>query len=173
MSETALLAAALGVSAVGTISSGIAAKRAADFNTAIALQQAQRERDIANRNADIFRRQQNALSAAERVRRAGAGVLPGTGTPLLVADAFLDETLIGEAMIRAGGAIRATRLEEEAALARFRGRAARTASLFSAGSTLLTAGSGFFKLGTPASTAPAWASGTGLVGRAPLNFGDL
>ncbi len=149
MSATALAAASLGVSAVGTIAQGIAAKRAADFQAAVALQQAARAREVANRNADIFRRQQNALSAAERARRAGAGVLPGTGTPLLVADAFLDEILIGEATIRAGGAIRATRLEEEAALARFRGRAARTASLFRAGSTLLTAGSGFFSPGTP------------------------
>lgn len=173
MSEAALLAAAIGVSAVGTISSGIAAKRAADFNAAIALQRAQRERDIANRNAAIFRRRQNALSANERARRAGAGVLPGTGTPLLVADAFLDEVLIGEATIRAGGETRATRLEAEASLARFRGRNARTAGFIRAGTTLLTAGSGFFTPGTPASTAPAWASGTGLVGRAPLNFGDL
>ena len=149
MSTPVLLAASLALSAVGAVSSGIAAKRAADFEAAMALQRAQRERDIANRNADIFRRRQNALSAAERVRRAGAGVLPGTGTPLLVSDAFIDEILIGEATIRAGGAIRATRLEEEAALARFRGRAARTASLFKAGSTLLTAGSGFFTPGTP------------------------
>ena len=149
MSATALLAASLGLSAVGMIAQGQAAKRAADFQAAVALQQAARAREVANRNADIFRRQQNALSAAERARRAGAGVLPGTGTPLLVADAFLDETLIGEATIRAGGAIRATRLQEEAALARFRGRAARTASLFRAGSTLLTAGSGFFTPGTP------------------------
>ncbi len=147
MSGVELAAAALVVSGVGAISSGIASKRAADFEAAVALQRAQRERDIANRNADIFRRQQNALSAAERVRRAGAGVLPGTGTPLLVADAFLDETLIGEAMIRAGGAIRATRLEEEAALARFRGRNARTAGLFRAGSTLLTAGAFASKAG--------------------------
>ncbi len=149
MSEAALLAAALGVSVVGTIAQGQAAKRAADFQAAVALQQAARAREVANRNADIFRRQQNALSAAERVRRAGAGVLPGVGTPLLVSDAFLDEILIGEATIRAGGAIRATRLQEEAALARFRGRAARTASLFRAGSTLLTAGSGFFTPSPP------------------------
>jgi hypothetical protein len=140
MSTPALLAASLALSAVGAVSSGIAAKRAADFNAAIALQQAQRERDIANRNADIFRRQQNALSASERARRAGAGVLQSTGTPLLVADAFLDETLIGEATIRAGGETRATRLEAEAALARFRGSNARTAGFISAGSTLLTAG---------------------------------
>ncbi|MCZ6608035.1 MAG: hypothetical protein O7A64_10260, partial [Alphaproteobacteria bacterium] len=84
------------------------------------------------------------------------------GTPLLVAEAFFDEILIGEATIRAGGETRATRLQAEADLARFRGRAARTASLFSAGSTLLTAGSGFFTPG-----------GGGLVGRAPLNEFDL
>ena len=149
MSTPVLLAASLALSAVGAVSSGIAAKRAADFNAAVALQRAAREREVANRNADNFRRQQNALSAAERVRRAGAGVLPGEGTPLLVSDAFIDEILIGEATIRAGGEFRATRLAEEAALARFRGRAARTASLFRAGSTLLTAGSGFFTPGTP------------------------
>lgn len=157
MGTAALLAASLAVSAVGAIGQGIAAKKAADFNAAIALQRAQRERDIANRNADIFRRRQNALSANERARRAGAGVLPGTGTPLLVSDAFIDEALIGEATIRAGGETRATRLEAEAALARFRGRNARTAGFFRAGSTILSGASsgfheGIFKL--PTTTAP-------------------
>ncbi len=164
MGTAALLAASLAVSAVGAIGQGIAAKKAADFNAAIALQRAQRERDIANRNADIFRRRQNALSANERARRAGAGVLPGTGTPLLVADAFLDEVLIGEATIRAGGETRATRLEAEASLARFRGRNARTAGFIRAGTTLLSGASfgfkeGIFKL--PTTTVPAGAGNTG------------
>lgn len=164
MSTPVLLAASLALSAVGAVSSGMAAKKAADFNAAIALQRAQRERDIANRNADIFRRRQNALSANERARRAGAGVLPGTGTPLLVADAFLDEVLIGEATIRAGGETRATRLEAEASLARFRGRNARTAGFIRAGTTLLSGASfgfkeGIFKL--PTTTVPAGAGNTG------------
>ncbi len=147
MSTTALLVASAAVSAVGSISQGMAANRAANFQAAVALQRAQRERDIANRNAEIFRRQQNALSGAERARRAASGVLPSEGTPLLVADAFLDEVLIGEATIRAGGETRATRLTQEATLARFRGRNARTAGLFRAGTTLLTGFAPFLSFG--------------------------
>ncbi len=138
MSGPEFAIASLVVSGFSALQQGFAAKQAADFNAAIALQQAQREREIADRNADIFRRRQNALGASERARRAGAGVLPNEGTSLLVADAFLDETLIGEATIRAGGETRATRLESQAALARFRGSNARTAAFLDVGSTLLT-----------------------------------
>ena len=139
----ALLGSAI-ISGVGMVASGQASARAAAIQRQVLLQQAARERELAERNADIFRREQNALSAAERVRRAGAGVLTGEGTPLLVSDAIIDETLLGEATIRQGGVVRATRLSEQATLARLRGRAAQTESLFRAGSTLLT-GFGDFK----------------------------
>jgi hypothetical protein len=68
---------------------------------------------------------------------AGSGVT-SEGTPLLVDDAALDEALLGEATIRVGGQTRATRLEQQAVLSRFRGQAARATGALRAGSTLLT-----------------------------------
>ncbi len=137
----------LGVSAVGQIAAGQAASNAAKFQSAVLLQQAAREKEIAERDAEIFRRTQNRLLASQHARRAGAGVLLQEGTPLLVEDATIDEILLGEATIRQGGQVRATRLSEEAALARFRGRAARTQGVFPAGSTLLTGFGDFRRFG--------------------------
>ncbi len=128
----------LGVSAVGQIAAGRAASNAAKFQSAVLLQQANREKEIADRDAEIFRRNQNRLMAAQHARRAGSGVLPQEGTALLVEDATIDEILLGEATIRAGGQVRATRLEQRATLSRLRGRAARDEGFFRAGSTLLT-----------------------------------
>ncbi|MEE8222955.1 MAG: hypothetical protein V3S59_01525 [Alphaproteobacteria bacterium] len=137
----------LGVSAVGQIAAGQAASNAAKFQSAVLLQQAAREKEIAERDAEIFRREQNRLTAAHRAGRAASGVLPNEGTPLLVEDAILDETLLGEATIKQGGQVRATRLSEEAALTRFRGRAARTQGVFRAGTTLLTGFRDFRRFG--------------------------
>ncbi len=135
------LVAALAVSAVGSIAQGQASARAANLQSDILAQQAERERQIAEREAERFRRQQGAIAASARVRRAGSGVLPNEGNSLLVEDAIFDEILLGEAFIKHGGQVRASRLLDQAALARFRGAAARTEGFLGAGTTLLTAGS--------------------------------
>ena len=57
---------------------------------------------------------------------------------MLVEDAIFDEILLGEAFIKQGGQVRASRLLDQAALAQLRGGAARTQGFFRAGSTLLT-----------------------------------
>ncbi len=138
MSGPEFAIASLVVSGFGAIQQGIAAKQAADLQSAILAQQAERERQIAEREADRFRRQQNAIAAAARTRRAGSGVLPNEGSSLLVEDAIFDEILLGEAFIKQGGQVRASRLLDQAALARLRGGAAQTQGFFRAGSTLLT-----------------------------------
>ncbi len=135
------LVAALAVSAVGSVAQGQASARAANLQSAVLAQQAERERQIAERDAERFRRQQGAIAASAHVRRAGSGVLPNEGSSLLVEDAIFDEILLGEAFIKQGGQVRASRLLDQAALARLRGRAARTQGFFRAGRTLLTAGS--------------------------------
>ena len=137
MSVEAFIASAI-VSAVGSVAQGQASAHAAKFQSAVLTQQAERERQIAEREADRFRRQQNAIAAAARTRRAGSGVLPNEGTSLLVEDAIFDEILLGEAFIKQGGQVRASRLLDQAALARLRGGAAQTQGFFRAGSTLLT-----------------------------------
>ena len=51
---------------------------------------------------------------------------------------MIEEIALGEETVRRGGLARATRLEGQARLSRFRGRAARTGGFYSAGRTLLT-----------------------------------
>ncbi len=135
--STALLVSA-GVSAFGALAQGFAQRQAAEFNAAILRQQAERARQVAEREADLFRRRQGKIAAAQRVRRAGSGVLPNEGTSLLVEDLTFDEILLGQATIKQGGQVRASRLLDEAALARLRGGAARSEGAFRAGTTLLT-----------------------------------
>lgn len=135
---TALLVSA-GVSAFGALAQGFAQRQAAVFNAASLRQQAERQRQISEREAENFRRRQGMIAAAQRVRRAGSGVLPNEGTSLLVEDLTFDEILLGQATIKQGGQVRASRLLDEAALARLRGGAARSEGAFRAGTTLLTA----------------------------------
>lgn len=135
--STALLAAA-GVSAFGALAQGFAQRQAAVFNAASSRQQAERQRQISERQAEDFRRRQAKIAAAQRVRRAGSGVLPNEGTSLLVEDLTFDEILLGQATIKQGGQVRASRLLDEAVLAQLRGGAARTEGAFRAGTTLLT-----------------------------------
>lgn len=138
MSEAQLLIAAIGVSAAGSIASGQASARAAKFQSALLAQQAERQRQLSEREAERFRREQSAIAASARVRRAGSGVLPNEGTSLLVEDTLFDEILLGEAFIKQSGQVRASRLLNEAALTRFRGRVARDKGFLSTGDTLLT-----------------------------------
>src|SRR3546814_3042825 len=63
---------------------------AAEFNADMAQQQAERERQIAARDADDYRRSNSRLLATSRARRAGSGVT-SQGSPLLV-----DETTAAE-----------------------------------------------------------------------------
>lgn len=142
MSEAGFLAAALGLSAVGQISSGIAQKQAADYNAAVLRQQAEHERLLAEREAQQFARQESAKRASARALLAANGVSE-QGTPVLVADVMLGDALLGEETIRRGGQAKANALEADATLVQYRGRAARTASFFQAGESLLTAGGKF------------------------------
>lgn len=78
----------------------------------ILREQAGRERVVAGREADLFRRRQGALLASDRAARGASGVAGGSG--LLVDDATMLEILLGEATIREGGEIRARRLTQQA-----------------------------------------------------------
>jgi len=142
MSVEAFIASAI-VSTASSIASGQASARAAKFQSALLAQQAERQRQLSERQAERFRREQSAIAASARVKRAGSGVLPNEGTSLLVEDTLFDEILLGEAFIKQSGQVRASRLLNEAALTRFRGRAARDQGFLSAGDTLLT---GFSKI---------------------------
>lgn len=123
--------------AIGSIAAGQAQADAAEFNAEVAQQQAARERQIAEREAADFQRQQSRVLASSRARRAGSGIT-AQGSPLLVDEATAAEVELGVQNILVGGATRASRLEQQAALDQSRARSARTGGFLGAGSTLLS-----------------------------------
>lgn len=125
------------VSAVGSVSAGQAQANAAEFNATVAQQQAERERQIAQREAADFLRRESRVLAASRARRAGSGVT-SQGSPLLVDESTAAEIELGARNILVSGATNASRLEQQAALDRANARSARAGGILGAGSTLLT-----------------------------------
>lgn len=136
-----LALAASAVGAVGSIATGAAQAKQAKMQAAIQRQQAERERLIAQRDEEDFRRRQSA--AAARVRAAGGarGVDISTGSPLLASEDFAREVEVQSGRILEGGEVRGTRLEQQAALTEAKGRSAFTGGLFSAGGSLLSGAS--------------------------------
>lgn len=126
------------VSAGGAALQARAALKQAEFQSTVQRQQAERERQIAAAQEEDFRRRQSRLMAARRAAGGASGVQTGTGSPLLASEDFAAETELQALRIRAGGETQATRLEQQAALTRSRGRSARTAGLIGAGTSLLS-----------------------------------
>ena len=137
MSETTLLIASTAVSAIGAISQGVAAQQAAEFNAAIARQNAEIERQRATLQEETERRRSRALLGAQRATFAKAGVTL-EGTPLLVQQETAAEAELDARIIRHGGQLNVARELARARAERFGGRAALSAGLFRAGTTLLT-----------------------------------
>ena len=125
------------VAVVSSISQGNAARQQADFQAAVNLQQATREREIAGIAEEDHRREQRRILAHRRADLGGAGVDPATGTPLLAAEDFVTEAELQALRIRSGGAASATRLRQQANLTSAAGKSAQRAGFFRAGSSLL------------------------------------
>ena len=126
------------ISAVGAIQQGQAASAQSKLQAGILRQQAEQERLQAASNEADFRRQQQFLLARRRAMLGAAGVDPAAGSPLLVSEDFAGEVELQALRIRSGGKLRATRLEQQAGLERFSGRAARRADFIRGGSLLVT-----------------------------------
>ena len=134
---TALILATV-VSTAGAIQGGIAAKKQADLQARILGEQAKSEEQLAIENEALFRRQQSRVLASRQAGLGAAGVDPSTGSPLAVSEDFAGEVELQAQRIRAGGDIRATRLEQQAQLERVSGRGLLTGGFLRGGSLLLT-----------------------------------
>lgn len=132
------------VSAAGTIMSGNAARGAANFEAAQMTQQAGQERAASQRRASEQRRQAGLVNSAVRSRAAASGA--GATDPTVL-DIEGDNAATGEYNALSAlyeGEERARGLEMNAGARRYEGQQARQASLFKAGSTLLSSGSSLF-----------------------------
>lgn len=146
-----IMVAGSAISAVGDIQEGNArgdqydAERDAAYFQAKGFEnQAVAERDAAETEASDFRRRQSRILAE---RRAGIGAtgLRNTGSVKLVEEATVREAALGSARLGQRGVVQGQQLEDEASLARQRGKysgqaadAARASGWMNAGSTLLT-----------------------------------
>ena len=138
---TVLSAVGSAIQAVGAIQKGQAAADQANLQAGILQQQAERDRQKAEADEADFRRRQSFILAQRRAALGASGVEPGVGSPLLVSEDFAGEVELQALRIRSGGELRATRAEQQAALQRFQGRAARRAG-FTRGGSLLISGAG-------------------------------
>ena len=130
--------AGFGLSAVGAARQGQAAQQQANFQAAILRQQAESDRQKAAAEEEDFRRAQSRDFATRRAGLGASGVVPAAGSPLLVSEDFVGESELQALRIRAGGEVTATRLEQQAVLQRFKGRAARSAGVTRGGALLLS-----------------------------------
>ena len=135
--EIALIAGAA-VSAVGAIKQGQAGKQQGDLQARILTQQATSEREQAAGREEDFRRNQSRMMASRRAALGASGVDPATGSPLLVSEDIAGEVELQAQRIRAGGEVRATRLEQQAQLSRLQGRQEQTGGFLRGGSLLLS-----------------------------------
>jgi hypothetical protein len=130
-------AAAAVVSAVGAIAQGQAAAQQGKYQSEVMRQQAERERQEAAVREDDYRRQASRDMATRRALMGASGVDSGTGSPLMVSEDMIGEAEYQALRIRSGGEVQATRLEQQAQLARMAGSNAQSGSYFRAGASLL------------------------------------
>ena len=142
MAEAALLAASLGIGVFGILQGASAQADAAEFNATALEQQAARERQVAGLEAAEAEREGSRAIGRDRALRSASGVA-FTGTPLLVDEDTVGSIAFNSAIIRAGGNVSATRLQQQAQIGRIGARSTRTGGFFRAGETLLTGAAQF------------------------------
>ena len=148
--------AGLVLAAVGTVTSIASASAQAQQQRAIFERNAELERRAATRAAEKaaldeenFRRQASALSARQRASLAAAGSEPSSGTALLLQGETAAEAELNALLIRSQGQDLATALQAQSQVSEF--RAASTSANFGGaisgfGSTLLKGKSAFSDL---------------------------
>lgn len=127
-----------GVTAASAIQQGQAAEDAAKFQSEINLQEAERERQIAEANEASFRKEQAGLQAKRRAILGGSSVDFSTGSPLLVTEDFANEVEVEALRVRNTGEVNATRLEQQSVLTLAAGANAASAANLRAGASLLS-----------------------------------
>lgn len=133
-----LQTAGFGISALGSIQQGRAAKQSADYQAGILHQQADRERQVGDANASDFLVRESRVMASRRALLSASGVESGEGSPLAVSQDFAGDTELQALRIRDNAAVSASRLDESAALQQQAGRNALAAGYGRSGALLLT-----------------------------------
>lgn len=169
----ALAAVAIGtaVSAVSSISQGIAAREMGDYNARVAEVDAQSAEASSRAEAEASRKRTARLQGAVRARAAASGLDLGEGSPLEVLYANASEGELEALSIEHSGATAASRYRSQGAVARARGRQAETSGYLSAASQVLSSAVSAYKLYGGAGTTDTGGAGTLQRGWGPA-YGD-
>ena len=146
--EIAAIAGAA-ISAVGAVSQGMAAKSQGKYQAKVLQQQAEYERQLAAQKASEYQREQSRLMAMRRALLGGTGTEASSGSPLLVSSDMAREIAYNTKKIKAGGEASATRLDQQAAQAKFGGKQGLYEGIGGAASSLITGASSFYTAGEP------------------------
>lgn len=129
------------LSAAGTLMSASQQSDMANYNAAVAEQNAKMATDKATYDAKMHNQEVRRILAAQRSLYGASGVSSESGSPLLVMDDTIKQGAMDALAIRYGGDVEAAKQRSAANLYRMQGKNAMTSSVIGAGSTLLTAAS--------------------------------
>jgi hypothetical protein len=135
-----VMAASAAVSAIGAIQQGQDAKKAANYNAAVAEQDAIAAQNKAKYDEGLHRERIKALLSKQRAI-IGASGADMSGSPLLATIDTIEKGELDALAIRQGGEIESRRYKNQAASSRLEGKSASRASMYKAGSTLLSGAS--------------------------------
>lgn len=124
-------------SVIGAISSGMQQKDAADYNAAVANNNAIAARQQAAANAEAQARESRRRIGSARAGYGASGV-GLEGSPLDIIEQSAMEAEIDRQNILYAGDLKAQGFENTAALEKSKGKNAMTGAIFKAGSSLLT-----------------------------------
>lgn len=133
----ALAAASAVVTAAGAIQQGEASRKMANYQAAVAENNAIAARQEAEFQERQHREKARQILSAQRARAAKGGVLTEEGSPLLFNVDTSEGSEIDALNIRRRGEMQATDLRSRVALSRYEDRVAQRSANFKAGSTLL------------------------------------
>ncbi len=131
---------AAGVSAYSAVKQGEAQKEAAEANEEIALANAQAIQEKAKYDEEMHREKVKKILKSQRALYGGSGV-DMEGTPLMVQADTMEQGELDAMAIRRGGDVAAAEQRSMAKLYKMQGKAAQKQGYYSAGSSLLSAGS--------------------------------
>ena len=165
-----LMLAGTGVTALGSIQQGNAAKQAANFNAQVANNNAIAARQNAAANAKRLEREAR-LRAGANIAASGASGVQVSGSVMdLLEDNAMEEEL-DRLTILHQGELQASGLESSATLLRAEGSAAQRAGFTGAAGTLLSGAGKLNYGGDPSSQPMGTISGAAASGRAGAGFG--
>jgi hypothetical protein len=129
--------AAVALQAFGQVKGGSDAKKAADYNAAVARQEAEFQKKKTRHDVAFQKEEVERIIGKAKV----AGGASGAELSQAILQSTLTEGAIDEQLIRTQGAINVWRAESQAGLLKEQGKDAFTGGLIGAGSTILTGAS--------------------------------